>query len=139
MAVTKDLVKSARSAQMALVRSRDTKLELRVRRTLHAAGFRYRLQAKDLPGRPDIVFRRRRIAIFVHGCFWHQHPDSACRLARMPKSRRDFWEPKLKGNRERDERVKLSLKKLGWRVIEVWECQTTPADLQRLVDRLQKM
>jgi DNA mismatch endonuclease (patch repair protein) len=98
-----------RSAQMRLIRARDTKPEMRVRRALHAAGLRYRLQGRNLPGRPDIVFARLRIAIFVHGCFWHQHPDPACKLSRMPKSRRDFWEPKLMGNRSRDEQVKAKL------------------------------
>lgn len=133
---TTNKIDPARSAQMALVRGRDTKPELLVRRTLHAAGLRYRLQAKDLIGKPDLVFRGRRTVVFVHGCFWHQHPDANCRLARMPKSKLDFWAPKLKGNRLRDERVKGSLEQQGWRVIEVWECQTKPADLRRLVDQI---
>jgi DNA mismatch endonuclease (patch repair protein) len=118
---------------MSLVRGRDTQPELRVRRALHAAGLRYRLHAKGLPGKPDLLFRRRRLAVFVHGCFWHQHPDPACRLARMPKSRTEFWGPKLRGNRSRDERVKIALEQAGWRVIEVWECQTKPDDLHKLV------
>lgn len=121
---------------MALVRDRDTKPELLVRRTLHAAGLRYRLRAKDLTGKPDIIFRSRRIVVFVHGCFWHQHPDPNCRLARMPKSRLDFWIPKLRGNRLRDERVKAELDHHGWSVIEVWECQTKPKDLQKVIDRI---
>lgn len=133
---TKNKVDAARSAQMALVRDRDTKPEMLVRRTLHAAGLRYRLRAKDLTGKPDLVFRSRRIVVFVHGCFWHQHPDPNCRLARMPKSKLDFWGPKLKGNRLRDERTKIELEQRGWRVIEVWECQTKPEDLQRLVDQI---
>lgn len=90
-----------RSARMSKVRGKDTKPELIARRMLHAMGYRYRLQAKDLPGRPDIVFRRRRKVIFVHGCFWHRHPDPECKLARLPKSRLDFWLPKLERNRER--------------------------------------
>ena len=125
-----------RSAQMALVRGRDTKPELVVRRALHAAGLRYRLHAKDLIGKPDLVFRSRRVAVFVHGCFWHQHPDPKCKLTRMPKSRLDFWEPKLKGNRARDERVRASLEREGWHVIEVWECHTKPSELRRLVDEI---
>jgi len=124
---------------MALIRARDTKPELRVRRALHAAGLRYRLQARELPGKPDLVFRSRRVAIFVHGCFWHQHPDPNCRLARMPKSRLAFWGPKLTGNRLRDERVKVVLEKDGWRVIEVWECKTKPDDLRALVDQVKTM
>ena len=130
---TTNEIDPARSAQMSLVRGKDTKPELRVRRALHAAGLRYRLQAKGLPGKPDLVFRSRRTVIFVHGCFWHQHPSPDCRLARMPKSRLDFWEPKLKGNRQRDERVKATLESQGWRVIEVWECETKPEHLRRLI------
>ena len=108
---------------MGRVRGRDTKPEMVVRRLLHGMGYRYRLHAKDLPGRPDIVFRKRRLAIFVHGCFWHRHPDTACRLARLPKSRLDFWLPKLEGNRERDVETVERLESRGWNVLLVWECQ----------------
>jgi DNA mismatch endonuclease (patch repair protein) len=83
---------------MARVRGRDTKPEMRVRRALHAAGLRYRLHAKGLPGRPDLVLPSRRVAVFVHGCFWHRHPDPTRKLARLPKSRLDFWLPKLDGS-----------------------------------------
>lgn len=121
---TTDAVDPARSAQMAKVRGRDTKPEVRVRQALHAAGLRFRLQARDLPGRPDIVFRSRRIAVFVHGCFWHRHDDPNCKLARMPKTRLDFWLPKLEGNRQRDERNIAALTARGWRPIVIWECQT---------------
>ena len=117
---------------MSLIRNKDTKLELRVRRALHASGLRYRLQAKDLPGKPDLIFRSQRIAVFIHGCFWHQHPDPKCRLARMPKSKLGFWEPKLKGNRIRDERVRSELEQQGWRVIEIWECDITSDYLRKL-------
>lgn len=123
----------SRSAQMALVRSRDTKPELKVRRALHAAGLRYRLHGRGLPGRPDIVFSAKRLLIFVHGCFWHQHPDPQCRRARMPKSRLDFWEPKLLGNRARDEATRTRLESMGWEVLVVWECEITPVHLQALV------
>lgn len=126
-------VDPARSAQMSLVRARDTKPEMRVRRALHTAGLRYRVHAKDLPGKPDVVFRTRRLVVFVHGCFWHQHPDKHCRLARMPKSRLDFWEPKLKANRDRDIRVKSELERLGWNVLEIWECEIDTDHLARLV------
>lgn len=108
---------------MGKVRSRDTKPELVVRRALHAMGYRYRLHAKELPGRPDIVFRRKRLAIFVQGCFWHRHTDPACRLARLPKSRLDFWLPKLEGNRTRDVANIERLQAMGWKVLLVWECQ----------------
>lgn len=128
---------TARSAQMSRIRARDTKPEMRVRRALHAAGLRYRLHAKDLPGKPDLVFRGRRIALFVHGCFWHQHPDPSCKLSRMPKSKLDFWRPKLEGNRLRDEKNRSALEAEGWIVIEVWECETKPDHLLRLIARLQ--
>ena len=108
---------------MSRVKGRDTKPEMVVRRLLHAMGFRYRLHAKDLPGKPDIVFRGRRLAIFVNGCFWHRHPGPECRLARLPKSRLDFWIPKLEANRRRDVENIERLEALGWRVLLVWECE----------------
>jgi DNA mismatch endonuclease, patch repair protein len=128
-----------RSAQMALVRGHDTKPEMRVRRALHAAGLRYRLHAKVLPGRPDLIFPSRRVVVFVHGCFWHRHPDPDCKLARLPKSRLDFWLPKLEGNRARDERVKAELEGLGWRVFEVWECQLNSEDLKSLATSIKNI
>jgi len=112
-----------RSARMARVRGRDSKPEMLVRRHLHAMGFRYRLHDRRLPGSPDLVFRRLGKVIFVHGCFWHRHPDPDCKLARMPKSRLDFWGPKLQGNRERDLRHHAELEALGWQFFVVWECQ----------------
>jgi DNA mismatch endonuclease, patch repair protein len=118
-------VDSARSAQMALVRSRDTKPEMRVRKALHRAGLRYRLHDRRLPGTPDLVFPSRRVALFVHGCFWHRHPG--CPATRLPKSRLEFWQPKLEGNVARDRRQRRELKALGWAVIVVWECQTRDA------------
>lgn len=128
-------VDPARSAQMALVRSRDTKPEMRVRKVLHAAGLRYRLHDRHLPGAPDIVFRSRRIVVFVHGCFWHRHPG--CAAARLPKSRREFWEPKLAGNVERDKRTQAELEVQGWTVLVIWECETKSADmLAQLVQRI---
>lgn len=114
---------SERSARMAKVRGRDSKPEMLVRRLVYAMGFRYRLHDRRLPGTPDLVFPRLRKVIFVHGCFWHRHPDPACKLARMPKSRLDFWAPKLQGNRERDLRRQGELEALGWQSMVVWECQ----------------
>jgi DNA mismatch endonuclease (patch repair protein) len=108
---------------MALVRNKDTKPEMRVRRLVSAMGYRYRLQYKKVPGRPDLAFPGRRKVIFVHGCFWHRHPDPACPLARLPKSRLDFWMPKLEGNRTRDLRKLQELEALGWSAYTVWECQ----------------
>lgn len=113
----------ARSERMSRVRGKDTKPEMAVRRLVHAMGYRYRLHRRDLPGIPDLVFGPLKKVIFVHGCFWHRHPDPQCKLARMPKSRLDFWRPKLEGNRRRDERIEAELRGLGWRVMVVWECE----------------
>lgn len=110
-----------RSRIMAQVRSKDTKPELTVRRFLHGLGFRYRLHGKDLPGRPDLVFRSRRKAIFVHGCFWHGHAN--CEKARLPSSNRDYWLTKMTRNRERDERNIALLQESGWETMVVWECE----------------
>ncbi|MCK9821578.1 MULTISPECIES: very short patch repair endonuclease [Acetobacteraceae] len=114
---------AARSARMACIQGRDTKPEMLVRRMLYAMGYRYRLHAKDLPGKPDIVFRKRRKAIFIHGCFWHRHPDPTCRYARLPKSRLDFWLPKLERNRQRDLEHMEKLSAEGWQTLIIWECQ----------------
>lgn len=110
-----------RSEIMSRVRSRDSKPEMLVRRLVHAMGYRYRLHARDLPGKPDLVFRSRRKVIFVHGCFWHRHQD--CNLARIPKSRRDFWVEKLTKNRDRDERIQQKLLEEGWNTLTLWECE----------------
>lgn len=119
---------------MSRVRNRDTKPELLVRRLVHGMGYRYRLHRRDLPGKPDLVFPARRKVIFVHGCFWHRHPDPACSLARLPKSKLDFWGPKLEKNRKRDESNLALLAELGWKILEVWECQTkNREDLQTRV------
>lgn len=121
-----------RSMRMSLIRSRDTKPEVLVRRLLHSLGYRYRLHRRDLPGTPDLVFPSRRAVLFVHGCFWHRHAD--CKLARLPKSRLDFWVPKLQANKERDARKIEELRAAGWRVGVVWECQL--ADREALTRRL---
>ncbi len=113
----------ARSERMSLVRGKDTKPEMAVRRLVHGMGYRYRLHDKQLPGRPDLVFPARRKVIQVHGCFWHQHPNPECRLARLPKSRQEFWIAKLDGNRARDERNVAAVRALGWEQLELWECQ----------------
>ena len=111
---------ATRSRMMSGIRGKNTQPELRVRRRMHAAGLRYRLHAKDLPGKPDIVFRRRRMAVFVHGCFWHQHPG--CRLAATPATNAAFWSAKLATNVERDKRVIDQLEMSGWVVEVIWEC-----------------
>lgn len=108
-----------RSRMMAGIRGRDTKPELVLRRGLHQAGFRYRLHAKGLPGKPDLVFPKYRAVIFAHGCFWHGHD---CALFRWPSTRQDFWRDKINGNVKRDETVKARLLAEGWRVLTVWEC-----------------
>jgi DNA mismatch endonuclease, patch repair protein len=105
---------------MSRVRGRGTAPEMLVRRIVHALGYRYRLHRRDLPGCPDLVFGKRKKIIFVHGCFWHRHDDSACKLARLPKSRLDFWLPKLEANRQRDERNQARLVAIGWKSLIIW-------------------
>jgi DNA mismatch endonuclease (patch repair protein) len=106
---------------MGRIGSKNTAPELIVRRLLHSLGYRFRLHRKDLPGTPDIVLPGRRKAIFVHGCFWHAH---SCRIGRPPKSRPEFWEPKLARNRARDEENSRDLEEAGWDVLTVWQCET---------------
>lgn len=119
---------------MSRIGQKDTAPEMIVRRALHALGYRYRLHAKDLPGRPDIVFRSRRTVIFVHGCFWHGHQDASCPIAHTPKSNRTFWLAKIARNQARDGRKKQSLIDAGWRVLEVWECDLK--DVEEIVAHL---
>ena len=115
-----DVVDAAtRSRMMSKIRSQDTKPELLVRRHLHARGLRYVLGGAGLPGRPDLVFPRWKVAVFVHGCFWHWH---ACHLSRLPASNRKFWRSKLNNNQTRDAVSLLSLLSAGWRVATIWEC-----------------
>jgi len=109
---------------MRAIRSAGTKPEMAVRRLAHGMGYRYRLHGKKLPGKPDLVFTSRRKVIFVHGCFWHQHPKAGCSDARPPRSNPDYWLPKLARNRERDRAAQAELKKLSWSVCVIWECQT---------------
>ena len=121
-----------RSAHMRRIRKTDTRPELAVRRAAHRLGYRFRLHRPDLPGTPDLVFPRLRKVILVHGCFWHQHPG--CRFARQPKSRLDYWLPKLERNRTRDAEAQAALRKLGWDVLVVWECQVgADADAASLI------
>nr|WP_323873615.1 DNA mismatch endonuclease Vsr [Roseomonas mucosa] len=117
---------------MSRVAQKNTKPEMIVRSLAHGLGYRFRLHRSDLPGTPDIVFPRLRKAIFVHGCFWHRHPG--CRLASTPKSRPEFWEPKFRANVERDHRKEEQLRKAGWDVETIWECETR--DPGRLMERL---
>lgn len=121
-----------RSANMAKIRSRDTKPELAVRRLVYRMGYRYRLHAPRLPGRPDLVFSLRKRVIFVHGCYWHRH--RRCRFAYLPKSNVEFWRKKFKSNTARDTWVNKELAQLGWEVLTVWECEVR--DLEGLRTKL---
>lgn len=112
--------KATRSRMMAGIRGRDTKPEITVRRIMFAAGLRYRLHRKDLPGSPDIVLSGKRVVVFVNGCFWHQH--SGCRFAKLPSSNQEFWFEKLRRNVERDRESISALVDAGWRVLTIWEC-----------------
>lgn len=124
-----------RSAVMRAVKSRDTAPELKVRKAAHALGLRFRLERRDLPGKPDLVFPSRRVAMFVHGCFWHGH--DCPRGARMPQTNRAYWQAKIGRNIARDAAAIASLKALGWKPRVIWECQTRDArSLSRLVMRL---
>lgn len=121
-----------RSANMARVRARDTKPELFVRRFTHALGLRFRLHRRDLPGTPDLVFPRLKKIILVHGCFWHRH--TGCDRATTPKTRKGFWVSKFDANVARDKRTIAALKRLGWSVLVVWECEIRePLLLQRKI------
>ncbi len=119
---TDTLSPQERSERMSRVRHKDTKPEMLVRCLVHSLGYRYRLHSRKMPGQPDMVFQCHKKVIFVHGCFWHRHNES-CPLTRWPKSRLDFWVPKLEQNKERDLRNQEKLSELGWRFLVIWECQ----------------
>ena len=112
-----------RSYNMSRVRSKNTGPEMVVRRLVYSLGYRYRLHDRSLPGKPDLVFKGSKKAIFVHGCFWHQHTSADCHGSRWPKSNVQFWSTKLKSNRDRDRRNQIALGELGWSVLVVWECE----------------
>lgn len=119
---------------MSGIRGTNTRPEIAVRRYLHVRGFRYRLHAKNLPGKPDIVLPKYRTVILVHGCYWHRH--EGCRYATTPSTRRDFWLKKFQENVERDRRIRRKLKSLGWRVLVIWECEIDSDTLDGLVNRI---
>ncbi len=125
--------KATRSRMMAGIKAKDTAPELEIRRVLHSHGYRYRLHVKTLPGKPDIVLPKYRTAIFVHGCFWHQHPG--CKDAVMPKSNTKFWKDKLAGNARRDAHNISELEKLGWLCLVVWECEVNNGTKQKQLIR----
>ena len=119
------VTQTVRSKIMASVHTRDTGAEKAVRSVVHRLGYRYSLARRDLPGKPDLVFVSRRKVIFVHGCFWHGH---SCRYGRLPKSRLDYWKPKIAVNKARDRRQANGLRKAGWSVMIVWQCQLKKKD-----------
>lgn len=121
-----------RSRIMSKIRSKDTTPEKTVRSYLHRKGFRFLLHRKDLPGNPDLVFPKYMTVVFIHGCFWHQHPDKNCPHTGIPLSNKKYWEPKLKRTTERDKKNLEAIKKAGWRVDVVWECEISEERLQRL-------
>lgn len=123
------LTPTQRSALMTLVRSKDTRPELIVRRLAHQLGYRFRLHRRDLPGSPDLTFPARRAVVFVHGCFWHQH--DCPRGARRPRTNAEYWSAKLDRNVARDATARGQLEDLGWRVLVIWECETRDADTLR--------
>jgi len=117
---------------MSRIRSKDTKPEITVRSALHRLGFRFRLHRRDLPGNPDIVLPRHQAVIFVHGCFWHRHRN--CPLAYKPKTRKAFWTSKFDGNVQRDRRNRTALRKAGWKVLVIWECESqSPGKLEKII------
>ena|ERR1035438_6831188 len=131
------LTPEQRRLNMSRIRSRDTKPELLVRRGLHARGLRFRLHRKDLPGCPDLVFRRFRAVIFVHGCFWHGHE---CHLFKVPETHRDFWRKKISGNANRDRKAIRDLRGDRWRVLTVWECALRGRrrlDMEKVLKRIE--
>ena len=122
---------TTRSRVMAKVKSKNTKPEIRVRSAAHKLGFRFRLHHKELPGKPDVIFPSRRVALFVHGCFWHGH--DCPHGSRMPVANAEYWRDKIRRNADRDTRVQAELIGLGWRPIIIWECQIKTADLPGLL------
>lgn len=118
-----------RSENMRRIKGAHTKPEMLVRRMAHAMGYRFRLHRRDLPGKPDLVFGSKWKAIFVHGCFWHQHPG--CKAGRLPISNADYWHEKLRRNVERDAKAQADLKAMGWKVLTLWDCETKDSEALR--------
>lgn len=127
------LTPAQRSNLMRSVRGKNTLPEMIVRREAHGAGFRYRLHRKDLPGRPDLCFPSRKKIIFVHGCFWHGH---GCKIGKLPKSRLDFWRPKIERNRKRDADVLSQLEAAGWSTLIIWQCELKNHDSEQIRERI---
>jgi len=126
--------KATRSYNMSRIRGKNTRPEMLVRRFLHANGFRYKLHDKTLPGKPDIVLPKYKTVIFVHGCFWHGH--EGCKYFVIPKTRTQWWTDKINGNIANDEKAIKALKKDGWKIINVWECDLKPAKVEETLNAL---
>ena len=133
--MTDRISKVVRSYTMSQIRSSNTKPEIKVRSLLHSLGYRFRIHKTDILGKPDIVLKKYGAVIFVHGCFWHSH---RCRDGKFPKSNKKYWIPKLKRNVERFKEVKAQLKKIGWKVIIIWECEITNWNQKKLVSFFNK-
>lgn len=131
------LTRAKRSENMRRIVGKNTAPELLVRKIVASLGYRYRLHSKNLPGKPDLVFTRKKKAVFVHGCFWHMHTRAGCADARIPKSRVKYWTQKLRRNCERDKSNIIALRKMGWRVMTIWQCQVenSPAAVASRIDR----
>lgn len=112
-----------RSINMSRIRAKNTKAEVAVRRVAHRLGYRFRLHRADFPGKPDLVFPSRKSVIFVHGCFWHRHPNPSCKNSVLPKSHIEYWHPKLERNQMRDALDQAALENDGWRILIFWECE----------------
>ena len=130
--VTDRCSRKLRSAIMARVKAANTGPELAVRRVVHGLGYRFRLHRRDLPGTPDLVLPKHRAVVFVHGCFWHQHD---CRRGRPPATNEEYWGPKLKRNVERDASARMALRRMGWRVLTIWECEIGASGFRERVER----
>ena len=131
-------VSEQRSKNMAAIKSKNTKPEIKVRKVLHSMGYRFRLHSKDLPGSPDIVLPKYKTVIFVHGCFWHRHEN--CKYASTPKTRQEFWKNKFKVNVKRDLEIQEKIKNIGWKSVVIWECEINELikDSSMIIDNLKK-
>lgn len=123
-----------RSYNMSMIRGKNTKPEIIVRKFLHSKGFRFRLHKKDLPGKPDIVLTKYKTVIFIHGCFWHGHKN--CKYFIIPKTRTKWWMNKINGNKETDKRNHVKLRKGGWKIITLWTCKLKPRKIKSSLNRL---
>lgn len=128
------LTKEQRHRCMSNVRSKNTKPEIMVRKFLFANGYRYRVNRKDLPGKPDIVLPKYKTVVFINGCFWHGHQN--CKYATIPESNHEFWLAKITGNVERDKQTRERLSQMGWRVIDIWQCQLKPREKETTLNNL---